>query len=159
LHPLRPARKYLLTAERLDVKDYIRWAVYYPRVAKRAQARTIEVHAGENVSDLQFSVGKVRIHTVLFHIVSADGSLLPLEKFGVSRSTRRSAGAGCTGVPSDADQKHQWRISGRVRSPGELFGADVSAAGPEDREASSGTIALPDGETRDVYRNGLGNYP
>lgn len=36
------------------------------------------------VPDLQFSVGKVRVHRVLFHIVSADGSLLALEKFGVS---------------------------------------------------------------------------
>jgi hypothetical protein len=76
--------KYLLTAERPDVKDHIRWAAYYPRVAKHTQARMIEVHAGENVPDLQFSVGKVRVHTVLFHIVSADGSLLSLEKFGVS---------------------------------------------------------------------------
>jgi hypothetical protein len=44
----------------------------------------IEVHDGEKISDLQFSIGKARLHTVLFHIVSADGSLLPLEKFGVS---------------------------------------------------------------------------
>ena len=79
---VRPG-KYLLTAERLEVKDYIRWAAYYPGVAKRA-ARTIEVHAGEKISDLQFSVGKVPLHTVLFHIVSADGSLLLLAKFGVS---------------------------------------------------------------------------
>jgi hypothetical protein len=33
---VRPG-KYLLTAERLDVKDYIRWAAYYPGVAKRAR--------------------------------------------------------------------------------------------------------------------------
>ena len=33
---------------------------------------------------MQFSVGKVRVHTALFHIDSADGSLLPLEKFGAS---------------------------------------------------------------------------
>lgn len=46
--------------------------------------RTIEVHAGENVSNLQFSFGKVRVHTVLFHIVSSHRSLLPSEKFGVS---------------------------------------------------------------------------
>jgi hypothetical protein len=51
------------------VKDYLRWAAYYPGVANRSQARTIEVHAGENVSDLHFSVGKVRVHTVLFNIV------------------------------------------------------------------------------------------
>jgi hypothetical protein len=43
----------------------------------------------------------VRLHTILFHI--------------------RRAGARCAGVPCDADQKHQWRISGSVRSPGELF--------------------------------------
>lgn len=46
--------------------------------------RTIELHAGENVSNLQFSFGKVRVHTVLFHIVSSHRSLLPSEKFGVS---------------------------------------------------------------------------
>jgi hypothetical protein len=76
--------KYLLTAERLDVKDYVRWTAYYPGVAKHSQARLIEVHTGEDLADLHFSVGKVRVHTVLFHIVAADGSLLPLEKFGVS---------------------------------------------------------------------------
>ena len=80
---IRPG-KYPLTAERLDVKDHIRWAGYHPEVAKRSQAKTIEVHDGDNLADLQFSVGKIRVHTVLSHIVSAEGSLLPLEKLGVS---------------------------------------------------------------------------
>jgi hypothetical protein len=80
---IRPG-KYLLTAERLDVKDYIRWAGYYPGVANHSQAKTIEVHGGDNPADLQFSAGKVRVHTVLFRIVSADGSLLPLKNLGVS---------------------------------------------------------------------------
>jgi hypothetical protein len=80
---LRPG-KYLLTAERLDVKDYIRWAAYYPGVAKRSQARVIEVQAGEDIADLHLGLDKVRVHTVLFHIVATDGSPLPLEKLGVS---------------------------------------------------------------------------
>jgi hypothetical protein len=33
---------------------------------------------------LGFSVGKVRLHTVLSHVVSADGSQLPFAKFGAS---------------------------------------------------------------------------
>jgi hypothetical protein len=70
---IRP-EKYLLTAERLDVKG----------VANHSQAKTIEVHGGDNPADLQFSAGKVRVHTVLFRIVSADGSLLPLKNLGVS---------------------------------------------------------------------------
>ena len=80
---VRPG-KYLLTAERLDVKDYIRWAAYYPGVAKRSQARVIEVQAGEDIADLHLGLDKVRVHTVLFHIVATDGSPLPLEKLGVS---------------------------------------------------------------------------
>jgi hypothetical protein len=56
-----------------------------PGVAQRfSQARTIEIHGGDNLADLRFSLGKVRVHSVLFDIVSADGSLLPLEKLGVS---------------------------------------------------------------------------
>ncbi len=80
---IRPG-KYLLTAERLDVKDYIRWAAYYPGVARPSQAEVIEVHAGENLADLHLGVDKVRVHTLLFRIVTINGSRLPLEKFGVS---------------------------------------------------------------------------
>jgi hypothetical protein len=42
---VRPG-KYLLTAERLDVKDYIRWTAYYPRVAKRARPGRSKSMAG-----------------------------------------------------------------------------------------------------------------
>lgn len=87
---IRPG-KYLLTAERLDVKDYIGRAGYY-----HSQAKTIEIHGGDNLADLQFSAGKVRVHTVLFHIVSADGSLLPLKNLEC-QSTHRN-------------EKH-WRIT------------------------------------------------
>jgi hypothetical protein len=51
---------------------------------RNARGQDDRGHAGEKISDLQFSVGKVRLHTVLSHIVSANGSLLPLAKFGVS---------------------------------------------------------------------------
>jgi hypothetical protein len=80
---IRPG-KYLLTAERLDSKDYLRWSGYYPGVMAHAEAKLIEVHAGENLSDIQFAVGKVRVHTVLFRIVTSDGSALPLKQLGVS---------------------------------------------------------------------------
>jgi hypothetical protein len=33
---------------------------------------------------MHFSVGKVRVHTVLFRIVTSDGTLLPFDKLGVS---------------------------------------------------------------------------
>jgi hypothetical protein len=69
---VRPG-KYLLTAERLDVRDYIRCGVL-PGSCEMRAARTIEVHAAEKISDVQFSVGNVRLHT----------ALLPLAKFGVS---------------------------------------------------------------------------
>jgi hypothetical protein len=151
---VRPG-KYLLTPERLDVKDYIRWAAYYPRVTKHTQARTIEVHAGENVSNLQFSVGKVRVHTVLFHIVSAGGSLQPLGKFGVSIDAPER----------DAPAYHLMQtrnINGEFPAgyvpPGQVRGADVRTARPEDRKDPGGTVAMADGQTRVTYRKRLGNY-
>ncbi len=55
-----------------------------PGVAQRSQAGTIGLHSGDNLADLRFSLGKTRVHTVLFDTVSADGSLLPLGKLGVS---------------------------------------------------------------------------
>jgi hypothetical protein len=84
LHSLRPARKisaHCRTARRegLHPLDGV-----LPESCETRAARTIEVHGGEKISDLRFSVGKGRLHTVLFYIVSADGSLLPLAKFGVS---------------------------------------------------------------------------
>jgi len=149
---IRPA-KYLLTAERLDVKDYIRWAGYYPGVAKRSQAKMIEVHGGDNLADLQFSVGKVRVHTVLFHIVSADGSLLPLKNLGVSFDAPER----------DALAYHltQTRnINGEFPAgyvpPGNYL---VQTYVPEDRKDPGGTVALAHGQARNVYRNGFGDRP
>jgi hypothetical protein len=149
---IRPA-KYLLTAERLDVKDYIRWAGYYPGVAKRSQAKMIEVHGGDNLADLQFSVGKVRVHTVLFHIVSADGSLLPLKNLGVSVDAPER----------DALAYHltQTRnINGEFPAgyvpPGNYL---VQTYVPEDRKDPGGTVALAHGQARNVYRNGFGDRP
>lgn len=76
--------KYLLSAERLDLKDYLRWAGYFSGAAKEQDAAAIQVHAGDTLSDMHFSVGKVRVHTVLFRIVTSDGSSLPCDKLGVS---------------------------------------------------------------------------
>lgn len=80
---IRPG-KYLLTAYRLDYEDYIRWMGYYPGVTKRSETVPIEVHAGDNLSELHFSVRKERLYTVWFRIVTPDGSPLPLEGLGVS---------------------------------------------------------------------------
>jgi hypothetical protein len=80
---IRPG-KYLLTAERLDAKDLIRWAGYYPWSPDRSQAKEIEVHAAENLAGLHFGLDKVRVHTVLFRIVTSDRSRPPLEALGVT---------------------------------------------------------------------------
>jgi hypothetical protein len=79
---IRPG-KYLLTAEKSDYDADIRWMGYYPGVGTHSHAVPIEIHAGENLSDLHFSVSKERVYTVSFRIV-ADGSPLPLEDFGVA---------------------------------------------------------------------------
>jgi hypothetical protein len=114
---------------------------------RNARGQDDRGHAGEKISDLQFSVGKVRLHTVLSHIVSADGSLLPLAKFGVS-------------IDAPERDALAYYLTQTRNINGEFPAGYVpTAAGPENREDSSGTIALADGETRDVYRNGLGNYP
>jgi hypothetical protein len=51
---------------------------------RNARGQDDRSHAGEKISDLPFSVGKVRLHTVLSRVVSADGSQLPFAKFGAS---------------------------------------------------------------------------
>jgi hypothetical protein len=84
LHSLRPARKISAHCRTARGEGLHPLGGVLPGSCETRAARTIEVHAGEKISDLQFSVGKVPLHTVLFHIVSADGSLLLLAKFGVS---------------------------------------------------------------------------
>ncbi|MFI5097720.1 MAG: carboxypeptidase-like regulatory domain-containing protein [Candidatus Acidiferrales bacterium] len=76
--------KYLLCAESADYHNYFRWMGYFPGVRKRAEATPIEVHAGDNLVDLQFTVRKEPLYTTKFRIVTPDGSLLPLESLGVS---------------------------------------------------------------------------
>jgi hypothetical protein len=82
IHDIRPG-KYVLTAERLDYEDHSRWMGYYPGVAKHSEAVPIEVHAGDNLSDLHFSVRQERLYTAHFRIVTSDQSPLPLENLGV----------------------------------------------------------------------------
>lgn len=79
---IRPG-KYLLTAEKFDYDSHIRWMGYYPGVGTHSAAVPIEIQAGENLSDLHFSVAKEPLYTVRFRIV-ADGSPLPLENLGVA---------------------------------------------------------------------------
>jgi hypothetical protein len=76
--------KYLLTADRLEVRDHQRWSGYFSGVSKQVQATTIEVRAGDHLTDIDFGVGKVRVHTLLFRIVTPDGRSLPLNRLGVS---------------------------------------------------------------------------
>jgi hypothetical protein len=83
IQSIRPG-KYVLTADRPDYEDHSRWMGYYPGVAKRSEAVPIEVQAGDNLSDLHFSVRQERLYTVRFRIVTPDGSPLPLERLGVS---------------------------------------------------------------------------
>jgi hypothetical protein len=80
---IRPG-KYLLTALKSEYEDSVRWMGYYPGVAKHSEAVPIEVHAGDNLSDLHFSVRKERVYNVWFRIVTPDGSPVPLERLGVS---------------------------------------------------------------------------
>jgi hypothetical protein len=83
IRDIRPG-KYLLSAERLDLKDYLRWAGYFSGAAKEQDATAVQVRAGDVLSDMHFSVGRARVHTVLFRIVTSDGTLLPFDKLGVS---------------------------------------------------------------------------
>lgn len=76
--------KYILTADRDDYDAHSRWMAYYPGVRKRSEAVPIEIHAGDNVSDLKFSVVRETLYTVKFRIVTPDGSPLPLDSLGVS---------------------------------------------------------------------------
>lgn len=82
IHGIRPG-KYVLTADKPDYEDHSRWMGYYPGVAKHSEAVPIEVHAGDNLSDLHFSVRQERLYTVHFRIVTSDESPLPLESLGV----------------------------------------------------------------------------
>jgi len=76
--------KYLLTAERFDFDDSIRWMGFYPGVGTHSAAAPIEVQAGERLSDLNFSIVKQRLYTVSFRIVTPTGSPLPLKGLSVA---------------------------------------------------------------------------
>jgi len=76
--------KYVLTAEAVDYKTDSRWMGYYPGVAKHSEAVPIEVHAGDRLSKLDFTVWKQPVYTVSFHISTIDGSPPPLGRLGVS---------------------------------------------------------------------------
>ena len=145
----------ILTAERLDIKDYFRWAAYYPGVARRSQAKVIEVHAGETLADLHFDADKVRVHTVLFRIVTTNGSRLPLEKLGVSvDAPERDALAYHLAQPRNINGEFP---AGYV-PPGNYV---VQTYVRPDLKSGKipGTLEMAHGPTRNVHRNGLGNRP
>lgn len=75
--------KYLLTAEKTDFDSEIRWIGYYPGVGKHAEAVPIEIHAGENLRDLHFTVNEEHLFTACVRIATPDGSE-PLDRLGVS---------------------------------------------------------------------------
>lgn len=76
--------KYLLTAQDYDYHASFRWMGYYPGVTKHSEALPIEVKAGANLSDLQFTVQKQSLYTVRFRVVTSDGSPLPWRNLGVA---------------------------------------------------------------------------
>jgi hypothetical protein len=76
--------KYVLTAERGVYDDYFRWMGYYPGVRKNSEAVPIEIHPGDNLSNLKFAVIKEPLYTVKFRIVTPDGSPLPVHSLGIS---------------------------------------------------------------------------
>ena len=102
---IRPG-KYVLTAERLDVKEYVGWAGYYPggcatlfasqddRNSWRGQPSGLAIQPRQSTCPL----GAVR-HSQCRWKPAA---------FGKARSVGRRARTRCTGLPSDADQKHRW---------------------------------------------------
>jgi hypothetical protein len=75
--------RYVLTADTLDFHHDLRWMGYYPGVTQRADAKILEIAAGANLRDLNFSIRKQRVYTVSFRIVATDGSRLPLDDLGV----------------------------------------------------------------------------
>jgi hypothetical protein len=80
---LRPGT-YLLTGERIDSENFFRWMGYYPGVRKGSEAVPIEIHAGDNLSNVTFAVIREPLYTVKFRIVAPDGSTLPVHSLGVS---------------------------------------------------------------------------
>jgi len=72
---IRPG-KYLLTAETYDFGAKTRWMGYYPGVIKHLEAVPLEVHGGDNLSDLHFTVQKQVLYKVVFRVVTPDGSPL-----------------------------------------------------------------------------------
>jgi hypothetical protein len=76
--------KYLLTAETLDSDHDLRWMGYYPGVARNSEATIIEVTAGANLRDLNFTVRKEPVYTVRFRIETSDGTPPPLDHLMVA---------------------------------------------------------------------------
>ncbi len=80
---VRPG-KYLLTAEAYDFNASTRWMGYYPGVIKHSEAVPLEVHGGDNLSGLHFTVQNQSLYTVRFRVVTPDGSPLPWKNIGVA---------------------------------------------------------------------------
>jgi hypothetical protein len=57
---------------------------FYPGVRTHAAAVPVEIKAGDNLSNLRFSVAEEHVYTVSFRIVSMDGTPLPMGDLGVT---------------------------------------------------------------------------
>ena len=86
---VRPG-KYLLTAERLEVKDYIRWAAYYPGVAKRARPGRSKSMPGRRYPTCSSALAKC-LSTRCCSILLAQTEACCSWRSSAYRSTRRSA--------------------------------------------------------------------
>jgi hypothetical protein len=153
---VRPG-KYLLTVERLDVKDYIRWAAYYPGVVKLA-AGTIEVTPGRRYPTCSSALAKCVSTRSCPTLLAQTEACCPW----------RSSAYRFDAPERDALAYHLTQTrningefpAGYVPS-GELLVQTYLRPDWPDLKTGKipADIALADGETRDVYRNGLGNYP
>jgi len=76
--------KCLLSAEDYEEDAHSRWIGYYPGVPAVAQAGTVQVSAGDDLKDLNFTVEKQSVYTVTFRIVTADGTAPPSKYLGVA---------------------------------------------------------------------------
>lgn len=76
--------KYLLTAEDSEVDPNARWIGYYPGVPTVEQAGTVQVNAGDDLKNLNFTVEKQSLYTITFRLMTSDGTALPSKYLGVA---------------------------------------------------------------------------
>lgn len=76
--------KYFLTAEEPEDDAKARWMGYYPGVSAVGQAGMVQLSAGDDLNDLNFTVENQSLYTVTFRIVTADGTAPPSKYLGVA---------------------------------------------------------------------------